>query len=190
MTIVEFKKKLKQLNIPKSWYSIDGDIKSDTHILNKVHTYWEYFYFDEKGEEQGYVRFDNEAEACDYLYHILIEDTKHWTADSIDNSNHIKNDILDVKCLCNELSSCDIISAKQLNQIKNFFDVNLKKHIFFEDNNKYPFYEWSDGEQTISYIAQKWYRCKICGCLWEFNYSDFPPQGFLHKFEDGIYKVD
>lgn len=189
MTIDELKIELKRINVPKSWYLINDGIKTDAHILNKVYSYWEYFYFDEKGTEQGYIRFDNEAEACAYLHHILVEEMERWAVNSADNrDDSMKKDLLDKECSCNMLDSCDIVSLEQLRQINNFFNRNIKNHIFYEEKNKQPFYEQSDGNRTIRYIAKKWYRCKLCGCLWELNYSDIPLQGFLRKFEDGVYK--
>ena len=35
--------------------------------------------------------------------------------------------------------------------------------------------------------ADKWYKYKSCGCLWEFKYPDFPAKGFVRKFANGIY---
>ena len=31
------------------------------------------------------------------------------------------------------------------------------------------------------------YKCNVCGCLWEFEYPDFPAKGFVRKFENGKY---
>ena len=48
MTIETLQIELDKLGVPRNFYSINGNLSSDTYILNKVHTYWEYFYFDEK----------------------------------------------------------------------------------------------------------------------------------------------
>lgn len=49
MNVKELKKSIEELNIPKRYYSINGDISSDIYILQKVHTYWESFYIDDRG---------------------------------------------------------------------------------------------------------------------------------------------
>lgn len=78
MNIAELKDELDKLGVPHSFYSINGFLTGDTHILNRVYTYWEYFYFDEKGNEIGYRRFENENDACTYLYKTLSEEMKYY----------------------------------------------------------------------------------------------------------------
>lgn len=77
MNVVELKGELDKLGVPHGFYSINGDLTGDTHILNYVHTYWEYFYFDEKGRESGYRRFEKEHDACMYLYQTLADSMKY-----------------------------------------------------------------------------------------------------------------
>ena len=71
MNVKDFIEKLNEMGVPKSWYSINGGLKSDTCILNEVHNYWEYFYFDERGNTNGYKRFNNENDACIYFLNVL-----------------------------------------------------------------------------------------------------------------------
>ena len=78
MTTIELKKKLEELNVPRSFYSINGDLSSDTYILNHVYNYWEYFYFDEKGRVMGYKRFESESEACNYFFQQLKTEIKYY----------------------------------------------------------------------------------------------------------------
>ena len=78
MNVAELKVELEKLGVPQNFYSINGFLTGDTHILNHVHTYWEYYYFDEKGCETGYRRFENENDACIYLYKILLEEMKYY----------------------------------------------------------------------------------------------------------------
>ena len=42
-------------------------------------------------------------------------------------------------------------------------------------------------KDEYKWYADKWYKCKCCGTLWEFSYPDFPAKGFVRKFEDGVY---
>lgn len=71
MNIEELKRTLDELGVPPRWYVINGSLKSNVYVLNYVHTYWEYFYFDERGNENGYKKFRKEDEACDYLFNKL-----------------------------------------------------------------------------------------------------------------------
>ncbi len=43
---------------------------------------------------------------------------------------------------------------------------------------------------VIKWYATKWYKCNSCGCLWEFNYPDFPAKGFVKKYENGKYTLE
>lgn len=67
MNVQELKKEIEKLGVPSRRYSINGHLCSDTHILNEVYYYWEYFYMDEKGRQMNYRRFDNENDACTYF---------------------------------------------------------------------------------------------------------------------------
>ena len=78
MNVQELLVKLKQNKIPSSWYSINGDLSSDIYVLRRVYDHWEFFYIDERGnQDNDYRRFDNESEACNYLYDKLIFEKEH-----------------------------------------------------------------------------------------------------------------
>lgn len=77
MNIRQLEKELDNLGIPKNYYSINGQLVADTYILNQVYSKWEYFYYDEKGNQEGYKNFDNENEACEYLLEKLKNEIKY-----------------------------------------------------------------------------------------------------------------
>lgn len=77
MNIRQLEKELDNLCIPKSYYSINGDLAADTYILNQVYSKWEYFYYDEKWNREGYKSFDYENEACEYLLEKLKNEIKY-----------------------------------------------------------------------------------------------------------------
>lgn len=66
------------MDIPDRWYSIDDGIKPDSFILRSVHTYWEYYYMDERGGENDYKRFNNENEACNFFFEVMKEQAKYF----------------------------------------------------------------------------------------------------------------
>lgn len=90
-------------------------------------------------------------------------------------------------CDCDKRFEVDINSQKLFFQLKKFFESQVKNGIFVEDEKKEPFYVWKKGRREQKYYATKWYTCKKCGCLWEFEYPDFPARGFVRKYENGIY---
>lgn len=79
MDIIYLEKELNNLGIPKHYYSINGDLKSDTYILNNICSKWEYFYLDEKGNREGYKSFEDENKACEYLLEKLRTEIKYPT---------------------------------------------------------------------------------------------------------------
>lgn len=93
-----------------------------------------------------------------------------------------------IKCDCNNRHETNINSISSLDNINTYFEEQVKKNIFKEISVEKPFYIWIKGKEKKQYFASKWYKCQVCGCLWEVDYPDFPSQGFVRKFEDGIYK--
>ncbi|MCI9510277.1 MAG: hypothetical protein HFF10_11160 [Angelakisella sp.] len=77
MTVEELQAELDRLGVPRSFYAINGHLSSDTHILEWVHTYWQYFYFDEKGNANDCRKFEQEADACEYLLQKLKTEMKY-----------------------------------------------------------------------------------------------------------------
>ena len=92
-----------------------------------------------------------------------------------------------LRCDCDKRIAVEINSQSLFLELKKFFEKQVENGIFIEEKNKAPFYVWKRGEIEKEYYASKWYRCKICGCLWEFEYPDFPAKGFVRKYENGIY---
>lgn len=51
MDVEQLEKELDNLGIPKNYYSINGYLAADTYVLKQVYSKWEYFYYDEKGNQ-------------------------------------------------------------------------------------------------------------------------------------------
>lgn len=94
------------------------------------------------------------------------------------------------KCDCNERIGVDISTQKGFMELKDFFNQQVKNRIFKEVPVKEPFYVGEGKLESISWYANKWYKCSYCGCLWELEYPDFPAKGFTKKFEDAVHKTD
>ncbi|MBN2878404.1 MAG: hypothetical protein JXN65_02130 [Clostridia bacterium] len=93
------------------------------------------------------------------------------------------------KCDCSLLTGTEINSYKVFEELGAFFEQQVNKRIYKDVPVNKPFYIGHSTlkKREIKWYATKWYKCSICGCLWEFNYPDFPQKGFVRKFEDGKY---
>ncbi len=92
-----------------------------------------------------------------------------------------------LKCECCNRYETEINSVKTFNEIKLFFDEQAKNGVYSEERVLCPYYVWVDDKEQAEHYATKWYRCMVCGCLWEFKYPDFPANGFVKKYENGTY---
>ncbi len=92
------------------------------------------------------------------------------------------------KCDCDERIGVKINSMKLFEELKSFFKTQEKDGIFSEVEVTIPYYIGRSGIfGKMKWFADKWYRCNICGTLWEVRYPDFPACGFVRKYENGIY---
>lgn len=87
-------------------------------------------------------------------------------------------------CNCSDRIATEIKSLSQLKEIEDFFSEQLSKGVFTELPPRKPYYKF----KKISWYADKWYKCKICGCLWEYVKPDFPASGSVRKFPNGKYR--
>ena len=74
-------------NIPKRWYSINDNtsiVQCAKVIRNVDNKYWEYFYFDDRGVKDDYIKFDsknnvvNESRACKFLLKKLLKTKENY----------------------------------------------------------------------------------------------------------------
>lgn len=68
----KLEKALEKLKIPKSFYSLNGDLLPDRIVLNKNYDKWEVFYFDERGNRDNLKIFDSEKKACMFIYDSFL----------------------------------------------------------------------------------------------------------------------
>lgn len=93
-----------------------------------------------------------------------------------------------IKCDCDERVGIEINSYDLFVQLKKFFEEQVRKEVFLEISVDKPYYiGYSATGKQMEWYADKWYKCNICGTIWEFQYPDFPAQGSVRKFENGIY---
>ena len=96
-----------------------------------------------------------------------------------------------INCECADRFETKIDSFKLFEEIIIFFQEQVNKKIF-DDFSDYSKIWYLDGgsERNIYRTTLKHYKCRACGCLWEFVYPEFPAYGFVRKFEDGKYHTE
>lgn len=77
MNVEELQKELEKMPIPQTLYCINGSLKADVYVLRKVYGRWEYFYVDERGNENDNKWFDNEDDACGYFFNVLKKECNY-----------------------------------------------------------------------------------------------------------------
>jgi acetone carboxylase gamma subunit len=92
-----------------------------------------------------------------------------------------------IKCECSERYETKIDTWKLFEEIKKYFEEEVLLGTYEDIPVTKPYYVGHSDLQTLEWYADKWYKCKNCGCLWEFVYPDFPANGFVRKFPDGVY---
>ena len=92
-------------------------------------------------------------------------------------------------CDCNERIGIKINSYDLFIELKNYFEEQTEKGIFKDVPVEKPYFQGynlplDEIRDEYKHYADKWYKCKCCGTLWEFKYPEFPAKGFVRKFEN------
>lgn len=93
-----------------------------------------------------------------------------------------------IGCECMARYEAKIDTWLKFEGVENFFNEQIALEIYEEIQVAKPYFIGVADSDTLLWYADKWYKCKACGCLWELNYPDFPAYGFVRKFDDGVYK--
>lgn len=98
------------------------------------------------------------------------------------------------QCDCDERIGIEINSYQLFQELKKFFEEQVRNGIFLDIPVKLPYFcgyglKLEEVRDEYKWYADKWYKCKYCGTLWEFKYPDFPAKGFVRKFSDGEYYI-
>lgn len=64
----KWKDLIKTLPISESYYSLNGELKSDSLILDRFQNKWKVYYFSERGSIHDERIFETEDDACYYIY--------------------------------------------------------------------------------------------------------------------------
>jgi len=67
-------------------------------------------------------------------------------------------------------------------EIKHFFESEVSKGTYENVTITEPLViSDASGIPVVTWYPTKWYRCKICGMVWAFDYPDFPAKGCVYK---------
>ena len=72
MTKIEIEKKLREEGVRVDSYSLNGGLPNEAYCLNRTESGRE-VYYSERGNKMGLKVFDNESDACDYLFKLLVK---------------------------------------------------------------------------------------------------------------------
>ena len=70
MNFEELREKLIKSNVPESWYSLAGELKSDGLTLRKMGSTWQVLYMSERGEVHEFATFNIDEEA----FHFFLKE--------------------------------------------------------------------------------------------------------------------
>jgi hypothetical protein len=73
MNLNNLKETLIKMKINPLYYSLNEGLKSDSLILTINYNKWEVFYMDERGNKHDELIFNNENDACVYIYNRFYE---------------------------------------------------------------------------------------------------------------------
>jgi len=93
-----------------------------------------------------------------------------------------------IECECADRHETKIDTWKLYQEIKDYFESQVELGIYENVPVSKPYCVGRSKTDSLSWFADRWYRCGNCGCLWEFRYPEFPASGFVRKFPDGEYK--
>lgn len=94
-----------------------------------------------------------------------------------------------INCDCNERIGIKINSLKQFEEMKVFFDEQVAKGCFIEVPVDKPYHVGQNIKgEIMRWYANKWYKCLVCGVIWEFIYPNFPAQGTIRKIIKNDYE--
>lgn len=64
------------MGAPNRLYSINSSAVADTYVLRKVYYYWEFYYIDERGNQNDYRKFVEENDTCVYMLETIKQEMK------------------------------------------------------------------------------------------------------------------
>ena len=92
------------------------------------------------------------------------------------------------ECECKERIATGINSLGLEEEVEEFFEEQVRKGIFIEKHfSRVYAWVWM-AVRGDEYDFMRWFKCRKCGCLWEYSKPDFPAMGYVRKFPDGKYR--
>jgi hypothetical protein len=90
----------------------------------------------------------------------------------------------ELACECLDRNDTTIDTWELYEEIRKYFMDMISLGIYVDIPVTESYFEGKSERQTLEWLADKWYKCRICGYLC----PDFPAGGFVRKFPDGKYQ--
>ncbi len=92
-----------------------------------------------------------------------------------------------IKCKCDERLKSEHLSLDEAEEVETILSECVKKKLF---RKTHPLriigYFRMEIDETV-YRRRKWYKCRKCGCIWEYQMPDEKGGAWIRKFTDGKY---
>ncbi|MDR2002374.1 MAG: hypothetical protein LBQ74_05025 [Prevotella sp.] len=149
MRVKELEQKIEELGIDDLHYSLYGELKSDSIILYQNYNKWEIFYMDERGSRKQLGVFDEEEQACNFLYELLVKDCderRKELASELDANSPWKGKT--IKDLEQDLNKLKLRFKSELTYLEIFF---FQESIVLRNENQ----KWNLYIKYLSYSNNK-----------------------------------
>ncbi|MGY3733134.1 hypothetical protein GHI93_02755 [Lactococcus hircilactis] len=84
-------------------------------------------------------------------------------------------------CDCEERRGVKIDSERNFLEYKSFFEKKVRRNLFKDVEVKLPYHIYIGENEIEEWFSDKWFLCKECGQIWEFDAPDFPALGWIRK---------
>lgn len=88
-------------------------------------------------------------------------------------------------CDCDERVDVVFRSWNQFQELKAFFEEEARNGRMVDIPVEKPYYTGHGNGYDLEWYADKWYRCTVCGTVWEFVYPEFPSKGGVRRLHYG-----
>ena len=90
-------------------------------------------------------------------------------------------------CECDEKLVSEHLSLDEAEEVETILSECIQKKLF---RKTHPLriigYFRMEIDETV-YRRRKWYKCRKCGCIWEYQMPDEKGGAWIRKFADGKY---
>jgi hypothetical protein len=91
------------------------------------------------------------------------------------------------KCECNTILTSKHLSIYEAEEIEKLLSELVKKRILKKTHPLRVVAYFRMEIMEDEYQSRRWYRCRKCGCIWEYHIPCEKGGAWIRQFEDGKY---